>query len=105
MGELMTRNLQVNPRFAQPYWAGTHWYKSFDFLIPQETGHESKIDERGTWFYEAVTSDRGHGQPEAGRRAGLHDHQARQRRQFTARRQDLPAARAGATCRWASSGR
>ena len=31
MGELMLRNLQVNPRFAEPYWEGTHWYKSFDF--------------------------------------------------------------------------
>ena len=36
-GELMTRNLQVNPRYTEPYWEGTHWYKSFDFHIPQET--------------------------------------------------------------------
>lgn len=37
MGELMARNLQVNPRFAEPYWKGTSWYKSFDFTILQET--------------------------------------------------------------------
>ena len=37
MGELMARNLQVNPRFAEPYWPGTSWYKSFDFSLEQET--------------------------------------------------------------------
>ena len=36
MGELMTRNLQVNPRFARPYWPGTSWFKSFDFHTEQE---------------------------------------------------------------------
>ncbi len=66
MGELMLRNLQVNPRFAQPYWAGTHWYKSFDFLIPQETDTIQQIDERGTWFYEAVTSTEGMVNPKPG---------------------------------------
>ena len=56
MGELMARNLQVNPRFAEPYWQNTHWYKSFDFTIPQETETRVELDERTTWFYEAVTS-------------------------------------------------
>src|SRR4051794_39221707 len=27
MGELMNRNLQVNPRYTEPYWQGTSWYK------------------------------------------------------------------------------
>jgi hypothetical protein len=31
MGELMIRKLQVNPRYTEPYWKGTSWYKSFDF--------------------------------------------------------------------------
>jgi len=33
MGELMARNLQVNPRYAEPYWPGTSWYKSFGFTL------------------------------------------------------------------------
>jgi hypothetical protein len=36
MGELMTRNLQVNPRYTQPYWPATYWFKSFDFHTEQE---------------------------------------------------------------------
>lgn len=59
MGELMARNIQVNPRYAQPYWNGTHWYKSFDFQVEQETETIQQIDERTTWFYEAVASTKG----------------------------------------------
>jgi hypothetical protein len=59
MGELMTRNLQVNPRYTEPYWKGTQWYKSFDFHIPQETDTIAEIDQRVTWFYEAVSSTKG----------------------------------------------
>lgn len=59
LGELMLRNLQVNPRYAEPYWHGTSWYKSFDFDITQETETQLQLDERGTWFYEAVTSSKG----------------------------------------------
>lgn len=66
MGELMTRNLQVNPRFAEPYWKGTSWYKSFDFHIPQETETRVELDERATWFYEAVTSTEGMVNPTPG---------------------------------------
>jgi hypothetical protein len=66
MGELMTRNLQVNPRYAEPYWDGTNWYKSFDFHIPQETGDRVELDERATWFYEAVTSTKGMVNPTPG---------------------------------------
>ena len=35
MGELMTRNLQFNPRYTKPYWDGTPWYKTagLDYLI------------------------------------------------------------------------
>ena len=66
MGELMARNLQVNPRFAEPYWKGTHWYKSFDFSIPQETNTRVELDERTTWFYEAVTSSEGMVNPTVG---------------------------------------
>src|SRR5512137_597571 len=67
MGELMTRNLQVNPRFAEPYWTGTSWYKSFDFTIPQETETRVELDERATWFYEAVTSSEGMVNPVVGK--------------------------------------
>jgi len=67
LGELMTRNLQVNPRFAEPYWSGTSWYKSFDFTIPQITETKVELDERATWFYEAVTSSEGMVNPTVGR--------------------------------------
>ena len=66
MGELMARNLQVNPRFAEPYWKSTGWYKSFDFTIPQETATRVELDERTTWFYEAVTSSQGMVNPKVG---------------------------------------
>ncbi len=66
MGELMARNLQVNPRFAEPYWQGTTWYESFDFTIPQETETRVELDERTTWFYEAVTSTEGMVNPTVG---------------------------------------
>jgi hypothetical protein len=67
MGELMTRNIQVNPRYAKPYWAGTQWYKSFDFSIPQVTDYKVELDERATWFYEATTSSEGMVNPVAGK--------------------------------------
>lgn len=68
VGELMLRNLQVNPRYTTPYWDGTSWYKSFDFDTSQETESMLQIDERGTWFYEAITSSKGmvHPTPGAG---------------------------------------
>lgn len=66
MGELMARNLQVNPRYTEPYWKGTSWYKSFDFHIPQETDTRAEIDERVTWFYEAVASTEGMVNPTPG---------------------------------------
>ncbi len=66
MGELMARNLAVNPRFAEPYWPGTRWYKCFDFSIPQELDDRVELDERTTWFYEAVTSSEGMVNPVVG---------------------------------------
>ena len=66
MGELMARNLQVNPRFAEPYWPGTSWYKSFDFSLEQETDTRLELDERVTWFYEAVGSSTGMVNPTVG---------------------------------------
>lgn len=66
MGELMARNFQINPRFAEVYWKGTSWYKSFDFTIPQETATRVELDERTTWFYEAVTSTHGMVNPTVG---------------------------------------
>ncbi len=66
MGELMARNLQVNPRFAEPYWKGTSWYKSFDFGVEQETSTQLQLDERTTWFYEAVASSKGMVNPTVG---------------------------------------
>ena len=59
MGELMTRNLQVTPRYTKPYWEGTQWYKSFDFQVEQETSTTQQIDQRATWFYEAIGSTKG----------------------------------------------
>ncbi|KJY83991.1 hypothetical protein TW81_06615 [Vibrio galatheae] len=59
MGELMLRNLQTNPRFAEVYWPSTQWYKSFDFDVPQITDKKIQLDERAVWFYEAVTSSEG----------------------------------------------
>ena len=59
LGELMTRNLQINPRYTDVWWEGTSWYKSFDFTIPQETDTVQQFDERATWFYEAVGSSEG----------------------------------------------
>ncbi len=66
MGELMIRNLQVNPRFAEPYWPGTRWYKSFDFQTEQETDTRLQMDERAVWFYEAVGSSKGMVNPQPG---------------------------------------
>lgn len=66
MGELMARNFQVNPRFAEPYWKGTSWYKSFDFGVEQETATRVELDERTTWFYEAVGSTKGMVNPTVG---------------------------------------
>jgi hypothetical protein len=66
MGELMARNLQGKPRFAEPYWPGTSWYKSFDFSLEQETEDRMELDERVTWFYEAVGSSTGMVNPTVG---------------------------------------
>lgn len=66
-GELLARNLQIVPRFAEPYWPGTSWYKSFDFSMPQSTDYKVEIDERTTWFYEAVSATKGMVTPSVGR--------------------------------------
>jgi hypothetical protein len=66
MGELMARNLQVNPRYTEPYWPGTSWYKSIDFGISQETPTRIELDERTTWFYEAVVTSEGVVNPRVG---------------------------------------
>ncbi|HMU01697.1 MAG TPA: DUF1214 domain-containing protein [Amaricoccus sp.] len=66
LGELMARNLQVNPRYAEVWWEGTSWYKSFDFQVAQETDTIQQIDERATWFYEAVASTEGMVNPQPG---------------------------------------
>ncbi|MEX0655278.1 MAG: DUF1254 domain-containing protein [Phycisphaeraceae bacterium] len=67
MCELMTRNIQVNPRYTGPYWAGTSWYKSFDFTVPQSTDYKVELDEWATWFYEAITSSEGMVNPVVGK--------------------------------------
>lgn len=66
-GELMTRNLQTTPRFTNVWWKNTNWYKSFDFTIPQITDTKVELDERATWFYEAVTSSEGMVNPTPGK--------------------------------------
>ena len=66
LGELMSRNLQVNPRYTSPYWDSTHWYKSFDFDTSQVTKTMLQLDQRTTWFYEAVTSSKGMVNPRPG---------------------------------------
>jgi hypothetical protein len=67
MGELMLRNMQTKPRFSEPYWSNTSWYKSFDFTIPQITDYKVELDERAVWFYEAVTSTEGMVNPTPGK--------------------------------------
>ena len=67
LGELMARNLQINPRFTEPYWPGTQWYKSIDFSIPQKTETKVELDERAVWFYEAVTTSEGMVNPTVGK--------------------------------------
>ncbi|NLU68780.1 DUF1254 domain-containing protein [Streptomyces sp. HNM0574] len=59
LGELLVRNLQVNPRCRKPYWEHTSWYKSFDFEIEQQNDTMLQLDQRATWFYEAVSSTKG----------------------------------------------
>jgi hypothetical protein len=66
LGELMLRNLQINPRMEEPYWPGTHWYRSVGFTIPQITDDRVELDERGIWFYEAVTTSKGMVNPSVG---------------------------------------
>ncbi|WP_010483540.1 DUF1214 domain-containing protein [Pseudomonas sp. S9] len=66
MGELMARNLQVTPRYTEVYWPGTSWYKSFDFHVEQEIADRAELDERTTWFYEAVASTKGMVNPQPG---------------------------------------
>lgn len=67
LGELMMRNLQINPRYTEPFWPGTFWYKSFDFTTEQVTDYKVELDERSTWFYEAVTSSEGMVNPVVGK--------------------------------------
>lgn len=67
LGELMARNLQVVPRFTEPYWPGTSWYKSFDFSMAQSTDYKVELDERTTWFYEAVSATKGMVSPSEGK--------------------------------------
>jgi len=66
MGELMARNLQVNPRYAEPYWKDTSWYKLFDFSVEQETVTRVELDERTALFYEAFGSSQGMVNPTVG---------------------------------------
>lgn len=42
------------------------WYKCVDFGTSQETEVKLELDERTTWFYEAVTSSKGMVHPEPG---------------------------------------
>jgi hypothetical protein len=66
LGELMTRNIQINPRHAVPYWPGTTWYRCLDFPTSQHDSAKVYLDERAAWFYEAVTSSRGMADPQPG---------------------------------------
>jgi hypothetical protein len=66
LGELMMRNNQVNPRYTAPYWEGTSWFKCFDFDTSQETDVKLQLDERATYFYEALTTTKGMVHPEPG---------------------------------------
>jgi hypothetical protein len=56
----------ANPRYTEPYWPGTSWYKSGDFHIDQETADIAQIDQRVTWFYEAVAATKGMLNPQPG---------------------------------------
>ena len=46
MGELMARNLQINPALRGAILEERPWYKSFDFTIQQETDTRVELDER-----------------------------------------------------------
>jgi hypothetical protein len=94
LGELMVRNLQVNPRYTSPYWGNTQWFKSVDFDTSQEIESMLQLDQRVTWFYEAVTSSKGMINPDRRRRAGLYDQQTSLRRSTPPRRSCLQAPRA-----------
>jgi len=67
LGELMARNLQINPRFTEPYLPGTQWYNAIEFSLKQKTDTKVEIDERVVWFYEAVTSTEGMVNPTVGK--------------------------------------
>jgi hypothetical protein len=67
LGELMTRNIAVRPRFMEPYWPGTHWHNMIAFTIPQITDTKVELDERAAWFYEAVTTTEGMVNPSVGK--------------------------------------
>jgi hypothetical protein len=66
MGELMTRNLQINPRYTASYWPGTWWFKCSDFHSEQKLEHRVELDERAAWLYEAVGSPSGMVNPTVG---------------------------------------
>jgi hypothetical protein len=67
LGELMARNLAMNPRFMEPYWPGKSWYNMIDFSIPQMTDVKVELDQRAAWFYDAVTTSEGMVNPSVGK--------------------------------------
>ena len=95
LGELMQRNIQINPRFAEPYWEGTHWYKSFDFGVDQITDTEGRARRAGLVVLRGRHEHRRDGQPQCRQGAGLHDQQTGLERRSPPRRSNLSASGAG----------
>jgi hypothetical protein len=92
MGELMIRNLQVNPRFAEPYWPNLLVQ---ELRLPDRAGNGGYGPDRPArdLVLRGRHQHQGHGQSPAGPGPSLYDDQARPQRRDAARGQDIQAAR------------
>jgi hypothetical protein len=57
LGEATTRVIDFEKRFeGAELWPGKHWHLSLFFDPSQREENHDALDERATWFYEAVTA-------------------------------------------------
>jgi hypothetical protein len=57
LGEATARVMDVENRFAgATFWEGRHWHWLMLFDVSQRQDGYEALDERSTWFYEAVTA-------------------------------------------------
>jgi hypothetical protein len=55
VGELMARTNAFDKRFAgATVWPGTHWEYANMVELGQDDNYRTQVDERGSWFYEAI---------------------------------------------------